>query len=143
MHGGLNINSVPDEAVIGIDIRTVPTDARALREQLSHALGPDVELQTLLDVESVYTEPQNEWVQSVFDVMQPHLGSRPEPRAATYFTDAAALKPRARQSAHRHPRSRRAADGAPDRRVLPHRTHRAVDRRVHRDHPPLDRCMTV
>jgi succinyl-diaminopimelate desuccinylase len=25
--------------------------------------------------------------------MQTHLGSRPEPRSATYFTDAAALKP--------------------------------------------------
>lgn len=94
MHGGLNINSVPDEAVIGLDIRTVPTQTHAhIREQLAHALGPEVELHTLLDVQSVYTEPQNEWVQSVFDVMQTYLGTRPEPRSATYFTDAAALKP--------------------------------------------------
>ncbi len=94
MHGGLNINSVPDEAVMGLDIRTVPTQTHAhIRDQLVHALGPEVELHTLLDVQSVYTDPQHEWVQSVFDVMQPHLGVRPEPRAATYFTDAAVLKP--------------------------------------------------
>ncbi len=93
-HGGLNINSVPDEAVIGLDIRTVPTQTHAhIREQLARTLGPDVELATLLDVQSVYTDPQDAWVQSVFDVMQTHLGARPEARAATYFTDAAALKP--------------------------------------------------
>ena len=94
LHGGLNINSVPDEAVIGVDIRSVPSQAHAhIRDQLAHALGPEVELHTLLDVQSVYTEPQNEWVQSVFDIMQTYIGSRPEPRSATYFTDAAALKP--------------------------------------------------
>jgi succinyl-diaminopimelate desuccinylase len=94
LHGGLNINSVPDEAVIGVDIRTVPNQTHAhIRDRLLHALGPDVELHALLDVGSVYTEPQHEWVQGVFDVMHPHVGIRPEPRAATYFTDAAALKP--------------------------------------------------
>jgi succinyl-diaminopimelate desuccinylase len=94
LHGGLNINSVPDEAVIGLDIRTVPTQTHAhIRDQLAQALGPEVELQTLLDVQSVYTEPQHEWVQGVFDIMQTHLGDRPEARTATYFTDAAAFKP--------------------------------------------------
>jgi succinyl-diaminopimelate desuccinylase len=94
IRGGLNINSVPDEAVIGIDMRTVPTQTHAgIREQLVAALGPEVELDTMLSVESVYTEPEQAWVQSVFDVMQPILGDRPEPRTATYFTDAAVLKP--------------------------------------------------
>jgi succinyl-diaminopimelate desuccinylase len=94
LHGGLNINSVPDEAVIGIDMRTVPTQRHAtLRDELSRALGPEVELHTLLDLEAVYTEPDDPWIQTVFDVMQPHLGARPDARAATYFTDAAALKP--------------------------------------------------
>ena len=94
IRGGLNINSVPDEAVIGIDMRTVPTQTHArIREELVAALGPEVELDTMLSVESVYTEPEQAWVQSVFDVMQPILGSRPEPRTATYFTDAAVLKP--------------------------------------------------
>lgn len=92
IRGGLNINSVPDEAVIGIDIRTVPNVRHAqLKAELERQLGADVELETLLDLESVYTAPEDPWVQEVFEVMRPILGSRPEPRTATYFTDAAAL----------------------------------------------------
>jgi succinyl-diaminopimelate desuccinylase len=91
-HGGLNINSVPDQATVAIDIRTVPTvDHRALLAALSAQLGPEVELKTLIDLESVYTDPQDPWMQSVFEVMTPILGARPIARAATYFTDAAAL----------------------------------------------------
>lgn len=92
LHGGLNINSVPDEAVIGVDMRTIPNIRHAeLRAELGRQLGAEVELETLLDIEAVYTAPENPWVQDVFDVMQTFLGSRPDPRAATYFTDAAAL----------------------------------------------------
>ncbi|HEX4985894.1 MAG TPA: M20 family metallopeptidase [Burkholderiales bacterium] len=92
IRGGLNINSVPDEAVIGIDIRTIPGLSHArLGTELQRRLGPDVELETLLDLESVYTEPAHAWIRDVFDVMQPILGAPPEPRVAAYFTDAAAL----------------------------------------------------
>ena len=91
-HGGLNINSVPDQAEIGIDIRTVPTvDHKALIRSLAQHMGSEVELETLMDLEAVYTDPQDPWMQSVFNVMTPILGERPAPRAATYFTDAAAL----------------------------------------------------
>ena len=91
-HGGLNINSVPDRATVGIDIRTVPTvDHRQLLAALKAQVGTDVELETLIDLESVYTDPDVPWMQSVFDVMTPILGARPAPRSATYFTDAAAL----------------------------------------------------
>lgn len=92
IRGGLNINSVPDEAVIGIDIRSVPTSRHAdVRAQLERALGDEVELETLLDLDPVYTVPEDPWIQQVFDVMAPLLGARPEPKVATYFTDAAAL----------------------------------------------------
>jgi succinyl-diaminopimelate desuccinylase len=92
IRGGLNINSVPDEAVIDIDIRTVPTvDHRALMAELARQLGPDVTLEPLVDLEPVYTDPHDPWMESVFDVMTSVLGARPAPRAATYFTDAAAL----------------------------------------------------
>jgi succinyl-diaminopimelate desuccinylase len=94
IRGGLNINSVPDEAVIGIDIRTVPNvDHQALYKCLCQRLGPGVELSTLLDVGSVYTEPSHPWMQQVFDIVEPLLGARPQARSATYFTDAAALNP--------------------------------------------------
>jgi succinyl-diaminopimelate desuccinylase len=91
-HGGLNINSVPDQAEIGVDIRSVPTvDHKELIKLLAAQLGPEVELETQLDLEAVYTEPRNSWIQSVFEVMTPILGEAPAPRVATYFTDAAAL----------------------------------------------------
>jgi succinyl-diaminopimelate desuccinylase len=92
VRGGLNINSVPDEAVIGIDIRSVPSAKHAeIRAQLERELGPEVELETILDLDPVYTAPDDPWVEQVFETMQRFLGSRVEARTATYFTDAAAL----------------------------------------------------
>jgi succinyl-diaminopimelate desuccinylase len=91
-HGGLNINSVPDRASVGIDIRTVPTvDHAELLDALKAQVGTDVELETLMDLESVYTDPDEPWMRSVFEVMTPILGAPPQARTATYFTDAAAL----------------------------------------------------
>jgi len=92
--GGLNVNSVPDAAELGIDIRTIPGQRHAeLLGCLCRHLGPEVELATVLDVESVYTDPANAWVQRVFAVMAPLLGEAIVPRSVTYFTDAAALLP--------------------------------------------------
>jgi succinyl-diaminopimelate desuccinylase len=92
IRGGLNINSVPDEAVIGVDIRTIPNIKHAqLKAELMRQLGEEVELETILDLESIYTEPTDPWIQEVFEVAGAFLGKRPEPRVATYFTDAAAL----------------------------------------------------
>lgn len=93
-HGGLNINSVPDEAVVAIDIRTVPGVSHAqLLQQLARQVGEHVSLEVMMDLASIYTPPEEDWMQSVFDIMEPVLGERPRPRAATYFTDAAALTP--------------------------------------------------
>ena len=47
--------------------------------------------ETLLDLDPVYTAPDNPWVAQVFEIMRGFLGTGIEPRAATYFTDAAAL----------------------------------------------------
>lgn len=94
VHGGLNINSVPDAATIAIDIRSVPTSRHEdIRGLLQQRLGPDVELETFIDLESVYSEPDDPWIQSVFDLAARYVGERPRPRVATYFTDAAALTP--------------------------------------------------
>jgi succinyl-diaminopimelate desuccinylase len=93
VRGGLNINSVPDEAVIAIDIRTVPTvDHQSLLRELSERLAPEASLEKIVDLAPVYTPPEDPWVQSVFDAVSPILGARPAPRTATYFTDAAALR---------------------------------------------------
>jgi len=93
IRGGLNINSVPDEAVIGIDIRTTPgLDHALLRAQLQRALGETVEIETTCNVEAIYSDPAHPWIRQVFDIAASQLGARPEPRAVSYFTDGAVLK---------------------------------------------------
>lgn len=93
-HGGLNVNSVPDRAEIGIDLRTLPGMRHAqLQEQLDSYLGPDVALETRVDVESVWTAPDDPWMRDVFGICEAVSGKAPAVEAAPYFTDASALTP--------------------------------------------------
>ncbi len=46
-----------------------------------------------MDVEGIATDPQDEWILEVFDVMESFLEERPVARGVTYFTDASALIP--------------------------------------------------
>ncbi len=90
--GGLNINSVPDEAHIGIDIRTTPEQShKEIFEKITRLLGDDIELSKIIDVGPVWTPCENPWVQEVFETMADILGEQPEPRSVSYFTDAAVL----------------------------------------------------
>ena len=94
VHGGMNINSVPDRAEVGIDIRTLPDqDHGDLCAHLSSYLGDDIAVEPVVDVGSVWTDPAEDWMLDVFDVMAEILGKMPEVCTATYFTDAAALTP--------------------------------------------------
>lgn len=92
--GGLNVNSVPDLTRIGIDIRTIPgLPHDQLHERLQACLGGGVELERIIDAGSVWSDPEDEWVQQVFDITAPFLGERPTSRGVAYFTDASELKP--------------------------------------------------
>jgi succinyl-diaminopimelate desuccinylase len=92
--GGININSVPDRARAGLDVRTVPgLDADAVAGQIAAAAGDDVRLETRLALDPIDTDPEDPWVAEVFAVMEPLIGRAPEPRGLAYFTDAAALVP--------------------------------------------------
>lgn len=92
IRGGINVNSVPDEVMIGVDIRTIPGQSHSeLLGCLRRYLGDDVETTSFLDVESVYTDPADSWVQSIYEVMTPIIGEKPQPRIVSYFTDAAVL----------------------------------------------------
>ena len=91
--GGLNINSVPDAAEIGIDIRTVAgQDHAQLLQCLCRVLGPQIRLRPFLDVASVYTQPDDPWMQRVFAACAARSGQAPAQRTVSYFTDAAALR---------------------------------------------------
>ena len=91
--GGLNINSVPDAAELGIDIRSVAGQSheKVLR-CLCRVLGPQIDLRALLDVGSVFTEPDDPWMRRVFAVCAARSRETPARRTVSYFTDAAALR---------------------------------------------------
>ena len=90
--GGQGVNMVPDEATVGVDIRTVAgMDHAALLSRLKKSLGEEAEIEVFSDMNAVWTEPQQEWVQRVFEITGKHLGAKPEPKAQTYNTDAGNL----------------------------------------------------
>jgi succinyl-diaminopimelate desuccinylase len=94
INGGLNINSVPDRAAVGIDIRTIPGQNHAkIRDELTSYLGQEVELSTLLDAQSVWTSPDDPWIGAVFRTAHDVAGFGNEVGAAPYFTDASVLTP--------------------------------------------------
>ena len=92
--GGLNINSVPDGATFGIDIRTIPAQNHSqIINSLQTLLGQEVQLTTMLDVPALWTEPNTPWIKDVYSVMAPIIKEQPVVRTTTYFTDASALTP--------------------------------------------------
>jgi succinyl-diaminopimelate desuccinylase len=93
-HGGINVNSVPDRAEIGIDIRTIPGMRHAqLRDQIASYLGSDVTVDAVVDVESVWTDPAQPWMQEVFRICADVRNTASAVETAPYFTDASALTP--------------------------------------------------
>jgi len=95
-HAGQNVNSVPDWAEIGIDLRTLPgMDHDALRERLTQLLQPELDaLQVKVSLESVFTDPASPWVQRALAITEQATGRPSVPGTASYFTDASALKRR-------------------------------------------------
>ena len=94
IRGGLNTNSVPDEARITVDTRTVPgIDHVHLCKSLESLVAPrGASVRKIVDTPALYTEPANAWVQSVFEACTPFLDARPAPRTITFSTDGADLK---------------------------------------------------
>jgi succinyl-diaminopimelate desuccinylase len=92
--GGININSVPDRATIGIDIRTIPGQEHSdVHEGIKSCLGSEVELSRVLDLGGVMTDPDDDWIKQVFHMMEGVLGERPVPTTMSGFTDVSVLKP--------------------------------------------------
>jgi succinyl-diaminopimelate desuccinylase len=94
IHGGLNTNSVPDEARITVDTRTVPgIDHGHLTKSLEALLHPHgASVRKIVDCASLYTDPADEWIAEVFEVCAPFLDGRPVPKTITFSTDGADLK---------------------------------------------------
>lgn len=92
LRGGMNVNSVPDEARFGLDVRMVPSVPKeTVLARLAQAVGGDATLQEKSYFPAVWSEPSDPWIASVFALMKEIAGAETEPAIATYFTDAAAL----------------------------------------------------
>jgi succinyl-diaminopimelate desuccinylase len=94
LHGGLNVNSVPDHAQIQVDIRTVPGQSNmAVWQEIQTLLGEEAELARIVDVGPIASNPHDAWVASVFELCEGITGRRMDPRGAPFFTDASVLVP--------------------------------------------------
>jgi succinyl-diaminopimelate desuccinylase len=94
MRGGLNVNSVPDEARLGVDVRLVPgVDRERLLQRFHDAVGGEVVFEVIGASDAVWTEASDPWVREVQGVVGAVTGEAAPIAGASYFTDAAALKP--------------------------------------------------
>lgn len=94
LRGGININSVPDEAVIGVDIRTIDgqDEARVLAE-VAALSGEGTTVRRLRGNPPLWTDPSHPWVQQVFELVAGITAERVPPRVSWYGTDGTALVP--------------------------------------------------
>ena len=91
-HGGINVNSVPDRAEFTVDIRSIPGHKHEdILDELERLLGDEMRIIPEVNAAAVVTDDDNPWIQEIYDILEPDLGARPEPRGAPYFTDASAL----------------------------------------------------
>lgn len=92
--GGMNINSVPDRAVIGVDIRSVAgLEHGALRARLVQVLGDAARIETLVDLPPVWTDPAHPWMRRVTEAAAAVTGEATPPASVSYFTDASVFTP--------------------------------------------------
>lgn len=93
MRGGMNINSVPDYAEFSIDIRsTSKVDHEELLARLNLELGPDIALETLVNMKPVFTDENDPFVQLAYDICGVENDNQTLPKALPYLTDGSVLQ---------------------------------------------------
>lgn len=93
LEGGMNVNSVPDRAAFGVDIRLIPgMDIAALKQRLRETTGPEIELTFGTEAEAIWSGPDDPWIAVLREMMAAPDGSLPPPGGAPYFTDGSALR---------------------------------------------------
>jgi len=94
IHGGKNVNSVPDSACFTIDIRSTSklTNSEALKK-LASQLGNEIDLVPFVDTGIVYTDEAEDFVQLVYRICMIEKMDQTFPKSVPYTTDAAILQP--------------------------------------------------
>ena len=88
-HGGDAINSVPDEALIGVDVRTVlGMDHPSVLGDLHGLIGQDARVHLIQDMPPVWTDPRSGWVMNAMKIWKDLASVWPEARTLPYNTDA-------------------------------------------------------
>ncbi len=92
--GGSKINMVPDSARFRVDLRSVPgLEHASLMKDVKAYLGPDIEIERLIDLPGISTPQDDPWILRVLDIMARIEGKSPKPGYVNYFTDASILTP--------------------------------------------------
>ncbi len=95
LEAGQNVNSVPDRAEIGIDLRTLPGMGNdRLRAQMCSYLGAEAEVETLVDLAPVWSEAASSpWLRHARACAAAIAGQPSDDAGANYFSDASVLTP--------------------------------------------------
>ncbi len=90
--GGSKINMVPDSARFRVDLRSVPgIEHLHLLEDIKRHMGPDIEVERLIDLPGILTSATDPWIARIFEILERLQGHRPDPGYVNYFTDASVL----------------------------------------------------
>ncbi len=90
--GGALRNIVPDAAIAELDFRTPRAqDATELSSSLAALVGEGLDVQDVLSLPPVFTDPDSPWVELVRDAVRGHIALGDGPAVARFFTDASIL----------------------------------------------------
>lgn len=93
IESGLNLNSVPDRAVLGIDVRPVPgQDGCSVLRELA-ALLPEAELELLVDCPPLWSEGGDDWLAYVRERAAAVSGQVSDLGPVPFATDGGYLTP--------------------------------------------------
>lgn len=93
LHAGLNSNSVPDSALLTLDMRTVPGQMSAeILKEIEGIVRGEASIETTVDLESVWTDPELPWVKRVREICGGLLGDTVGIETVAFFTDAAPVR---------------------------------------------------
>ena len=93
LHAGINPNSIPDQAVLTLDMRTVPgQDHAAILAEIQELAGSDVQLSMTYDGLPVWTDPSQPWCAGALARASRISGRSAAISCAKFFTDAASVR---------------------------------------------------
>lgn len=93
LESGQNLNSVPDRAVLGIDIRPIPGQGTAEIIRELAALLPEAAIEPLADCPPLWTDAGSDWIAQVCARIARITGAATEPGIVPFATDAGFLAP--------------------------------------------------